>query len=607
MKTAQKVIRVAKALAKIMTRSQDVKVTISGRTAYRTPGHINVPFGDFSNPDIVSMTHGYIDHELGHEENTNHSDFAAFGIKSPTHKHILNIIEDVRMEKAVGNSYPGAKRNLETLAGLAIKHELFQEPTSKSSSIHLIQAFCLYHGRAHVLQQSCLHNFAKTTRELLIAKLGNELVDEITRLVESTDHAKDTQDAVNIAQAIIELLEQQKDDEDSGSGDSSDDNSGNSESADSDSSGDSDASSDADDDNADDSEGDDSSSSSKSDASDSSGSQDEGSDDDSESGEQEGETSDSSDPTDAQSDNKSNSSSELGGDIEQAIRDILEASDEDGLKDFHESVAEMLEDKAEDEPLAELGSGALDLLPIKKRCHLGTPFRQSEAKASGKRVFNALNRVLIDEVNSNPIHRNRGKKINQRRLSGVPVGKDRIFKRYNHQQDTSAAISFVVDASGSMDEMMEEVNACAYAFSSGLQAPGIVTETLYFAALNAEDSVYIAKSFDEKPQAKRFNVSCWGGTPTGEAMLSALTRLSVREEANKILFVITDGRSNSPQAVAKARKMAEIMNVRVVPIGINTGFIHGFREEEFKSINSVSELAGAVKHAVREKLFVKAA
>ena len=90
-------------------------------------------------------------------------------------------------------------------------------------------------------------------------------------------------------------------------------------------------------------------------------------------------------------------------------------------------------------------------------------------------------------------------------------------------------------------------------------------------------------------------------------MLSALTRLSVREEANKILFVITDGRSNSPQAVAKARKMAETMNVRVIPIGINTGFIHGFREEEFKSINSVSELAGAVKHAVREKLFVKAA
>jgi hypothetical protein len=643
-----KVIRIAKMLAKLMTSSTNMQVTIHGNQAYRTPGHINVPMGDFTDPDIVAMTHGFIDHELGHEKHTHHPTFVDFANKSPFHKHMLNIIEDVRMEKAVGSEFPGAKRNLETLAGLAIKKELFQEPTHNAPVVELIQALCLYHGRFKVLEQYCVRDFAMKARWLLSQKLGTDVVDDIVSLIESTHGAQSTADSASIAEAIINRLEEAKDNADQDDSDSSDagddadadsqddgdssdsgddaeadsqddgDSSDSGDDADADSQDDgdsSDAGDDADADSQDDGDSPDSGDDAEADSQDDGDSSDSGDDADTDS--QNDDSSDSGDDADADSQNDDSSDSGDDADADsqddgdsldsesllKALNDVLGASDEDGLDDFHKAVAEMLEQEAKEAQDEGTVDGAMPMpYPICKRFHSGSVFNVSSAKAAGKRAFNALNRVLVDEVQNNPAHRNRGKRIDPRRLAGVPAGNDRIFTRSVTQQDTSAAISFIIDASGSMEDIMPTVNECAFAFANGFQTQGVVTETLYFSALGT-NGLYLAKGFDEKPIPKRFQAVAYHGTPTGEAMMGGLVRLADRSEANKIMFVITDGASDDPSAVKKAREFADALDVRVIPIGINTGFIHGFDKEDFQSISSVSELSNAVKHAVREKLF----
>ena len=98
---AKNFIKRAKALANVMTQTKNVEVTISGSSAYRTPGAINVPNGDFSDSDWVAMVHGWIDHELGHEAHTSHEVFITAAQESSVMKNMLNCIEDIRMEKAV--------------------------------------------------------------------------------------------------------------------------------------------------------------------------------------------------------------------------------------------------------------------------------------------------------------------------------------------------------------------------------------------------------------------------------------------------------------------------------------------------------------------------
>src|SRR5690554_1898135 len=212
MNTVHQIKKIATMLGRVMAKGHsDIQVTISGRAAYRRPGQINIPMGDFSDPDVITMTHGFIDHEIGHERHTKHQCFVDAANQSSILKHMLNIIEDVRMEVCVGDEYPGAKRNLANLVELAMKRGLFSEPSDKASSIQMIQAFCLYHGRYTVTGQSVLADYAQKAESLLIEMIGMDLVQKIKSEVESTRLAKTTDDAYQIAKNILNLIQDEVD------------------------------------------------------------------------------------------------------------------------------------------------------------------------------------------------------------------------------------------------------------------------------------------------------------------------------------------------------------------------------------------------------------
>jgi hypothetical protein len=209
MSSITKVKKIAKVINTLVTGNSDVVVTVGGSIAFSEGGRINIPFGDFSNPEYMRMCHGYIDHETGHEAWTEHdtmvlmrSRYGEFGAR------IQNALEDARMEKLQGQRFPGAKINLETLWEDMIAKGYIINPFEMKEFGRVI--FSYVNNTARRMVCGYVNNYSDAGYEVLSAQLGNAFVDELTALIQNTVNAKSTHDVYNIACEICELLQQQE-------------------------------------------------------------------------------------------------------------------------------------------------------------------------------------------------------------------------------------------------------------------------------------------------------------------------------------------------------------------------------------------------------------
>ena len=611
MKSKNRVIKVARVLTKLMSDREGIQVTVSGSTAFSCGGRINIPFGDFTDPDYVSMTHGYIDHEIGHEKHT------CFSVNyiSKLHSNLCNIFEDARMEKLVGAEYPGAKLNLEKLVLLAIKKGLFCEPKSSENPLSLVLTYCLYKGRVLGAGNLCLDEYAEQALAYLRYTYDNNFIVSLTEIVHKITNTRSTRDCASMAWEVIELMKNtEEEQEEPENGDDSDDSSG---------------------DNANDEQSDDEQSDGEqSDDEQSDGEQSDGEQSDGEqsngeqsNGEQSngdqsnGEQSDDEQSDGEQSDgsstgtNESKTSAETqenGNQPSSSIKSVLQAIEDDNVEvaDFHEKIAEILGQEAEkfnpskeDSDIRDIFSNAL---PVTTRCvNMGLPFKSPELiPSAGKAVYRSLHRALIDETEELNGFRNRGRKLSSKKLVGSTLGDDRIFKTPVVENELSAAISILVDSSGSMAGGYQEIaNAVALAMSKGLQSLHVTNEIGFY---SSEMHLYIAKPYNQKHiDAKRFQVCSDVYTPSGEAMKSALMRLYRQPESKKCLFLVTDGEPSCPESFLEALELAKLFGISVAVLGVGMGreTIDGLNEKHFTKIECVSNLKSALSKIVKANLF----
>lgn len=122
--------RVMSAVASGIASRYGVKVTVSGDGAYSTvtpmqrggrtvyvpeiniPAEIRKP-----SPEAMTLMRGYLDHEAAH---VRWSDWAEVARVSSDRylKHMLNVVEDVRVERLMGAAFDGARQNLHDIAVL---------------------------------------------------------------------------------------------------------------------------------------------------------------------------------------------------------------------------------------------------------------------------------------------------------------------------------------------------------------------------------------------------------------------------------------------------------------------------------------------------------
>jgi hypothetical protein len=256
-----------------------------------------------------------------------------------------------------------------------------------------------------------------------------------------------------------------------------------------------------------------------------------------------------------------------------------------------------------------------------------------------------LRRLLEEQRRRYYIGGYKSGKLNSKSLFSVRVGNDRIFKKKNDIRDINAAVSLLIDMSGSMrsDEKVYTAMQSAYAYAmtlQQLQVPyeiyGFVTENYDNRMLTAyhnfikknpkveplivnsanPERIYAFKEFDE-PFDITSKTAMTGAGHGGCRMIQnedskhvmlALKRLSVRPERVKALFVFSDGMpaynfQDHKRAYDQLKFLADNAKPRygvdVYSVGIKSECVSKFYEK-YKVIKEVSELPSAMFDFLRK-------
>ena len=100
-------------LARILSRQYHVDVVFKGNQAYTDGKRINLPYFPEINEELYLELNGYLDHEVGHVKFTQFEEVRH--VISAYHKEMLNVVEDVRIEREMIREYPGTKFHLDSL------------------------------------------------------------------------------------------------------------------------------------------------------------------------------------------------------------------------------------------------------------------------------------------------------------------------------------------------------------------------------------------------------------------------------------------------------------------------------------------------------------
>lgn len=195
-------------VAKIVAASMGVEVVFdaSADTASTDGTRIFIPTSLIGNGDAHTATlmRGFIAHEgVGHIRHTDMAAWSAFvRDASPLGKSILNIIEDIRIERLACRVYPGIKRILnETVE--ALKPEGFFDLPTKPHPAGVVTGLLLNCLRAEELDQPL---DPIPARAMAFKMFGVALRDDILNIASLGSRGSSTTEAVVATKAILTLL-----------------------------------------------------------------------------------------------------------------------------------------------------------------------------------------------------------------------------------------------------------------------------------------------------------------------------------------------------------------------------------------------------------------
>lgn len=573
MSNIAKVKKIAKAI-NALAKNDSVKVSVGGDTAYSTGGSINIPIGDFSDPRFMQMVQGYIDHEIGHESETEHGYMArARSIGGNLMGSILNALEDARMENSRGNIYPGARINLEVLFKIAIEDEIIPNPNDmKQNIMEVIFSYILHASRELVCGYTSTH--APLALSIIRQSAGDEFADGLVELLKETPSMKSTYCAFNLSEKIYNYLNQSVNNpppKQPQAGQSQDsDDADNSTPSDS---------------------NDDDGSQGQSDSNDDDGSQ--GQSDSNDNG---GSSEGSADSSSQEGSDKSMSPPNSG--LQGAKADL------DTLHDYHEDVQGTITDKARD--CDDVDTAELQCLRIDKTDEPTMhSFDLSGWRSLSSKFARTLQKVIIDNTETLKMATSTGRRIMRSKLASSQLGNDDVFEYKEETEALDSSVMLLVDSSGSMGyENMLEANKTALGFAKAFQRMGIDIEVNYYGVYKhtqGKNEIYTAKEFGKKLDVTKFSVASSGSTPTEEALFYALIRMSNQSQQNKIVFLITDGQPDCSGSVQMVHEKLVNVGIKVIPIGLGTRSVQGFNESVYAK-NS-EEVNNALKDAIKKKLF----
>lgn len=578
---------------------------------------LQVPFSPYMTEEQWRYLRGYIDHECGHVKFTDFETYAnmyrsvvadclqykpgaSVTLKDFLHDYasmVINILEDVRIERLMGIDFPGSRTNLNTLS-----EYLFKDCCSVNMMMGEGMAGRLYSllfMRVRSLINPALEESAQLLYDDMKADVLVEDYTEYTRHLDAVWGIGDifVQDwnveraALEFIRIVIEVLEdytntaQGTNSNGTSSGDTSDSSDG---------------------DTGDSSDGDTSDSSA-------------------------GDTGDSSknanasrkksvtisaktvssmaaDLYDMQRDDKGNVSRRFL-DAVQDMMDSLEnnnqVSDEDlaFMDSMFSHTAERLDTLLDKHKMDALADGKPVYITDCSRVHALSPEQRDDMDVV---MYNLYGR-LADVLQTMTLVRHStglcGARLDAHVLHRASVGDGRIFSKKVQRLRRVTEVALLFDASGSMgvneygkSNNNEMAQCMALGCLKALRAlPGVKSSLSGFS--NGEMFVMS----DYGAPVHEVILSAVGGTPLGASLVELTSQFSDGPDVRRIILFFTDGFPDNVGSVTMALNLAKRSGIEVYGIGLQTKAINTFMDSDHSIIvNSIHELAGGMCDMLRK-------
>lgn len=596
-----------------------VKVKVGGSDAYTDGNTINLPAYNLEDLSYKDVAWGYLAHEAAHVRFTEFADFRK-AATSPIRRSIVNILEDIRIEKLMQNTYPGTKRTTEKVVEYLIQTGGFQI-IGQNEQIHpadVLSQFLLFRLRNDVLGQTALASYADTAESLLENTFPVGAVTRLIGLLSEVLQFQVTRDCVRLTDRILRMFEEEQEkarqqqqsnqsqlqgsDDSSSQSQSGQGNTDRSEDSTETSSGNSKQNNQPQgDDSQFDQDTDDSQSTQDQDASgqdDQYQSQDAGSQNDADTDDQDQDQDSQSgqshtDSTGSSADDSQDQDSEH---TLQALASVLSASEDDIPQDIFEAVQELLGSQSRNSYDADI------YMPVamdpNRNSSVGNDLMNKVLSDSGK-IRASLQGLVQSSRCDRSVNKRSGNRIDGRKLSRLIQGDSRVFECRSHKQVPNTAIHLLVDCSGSMNgiystdlnrRLIQLAIESAMALALALEGiSGVNPAVTRFPFGDSDDVVPLLKHGQKvRPNASAFSAVTNGSTPLHAALWYAASSVIATREERKVIMVLTDGQPDDECAAKAVIKRCESSRIELVGVGICFDTSHLF--DQSICINNVSEL-----------------
>ena len=577
---------------------------------------LQVPFSPYMTEEQWRYLRGYIDHECGHVKFTDFETYtnmyrsvvadclrykpgASVTLKDFLHDYasmVINILEDVRIERLMGIDFPGSRTNLNTLS-----EYLFKDCCSVSMMMGKGMAGRLYSllfMRVRSLINPALEESAQLLYDDMKADVQVENYTEYTRHLDAVWGIGDifVQDwnvecaALEFIRIVIEVLE---DYTNTTKGTRNRKSSGNISNSSAGGTGDS-----SDGDTGDSSDGDTGDSSKDAHAS-----------------RKKSVTisaktvsSMAADLYDMQRDDKGNVSRrflDAVRDMTDSLEDNNQISDADlaFMDAMFSHTAKRLDTLLDKTKMNALADGKPVYITGCSRVQALSPEQRGDMDVVMYNLYGRLADVLQTMTMVRHSTGMCGARLDARVLHRTSVGDGRIFSKKVQRLRRVTEVALLFDASGSMSlteygksNNNEMAQCMALGCLKALRAlPGVKSSLSGFS--NGEMFVMS----DYGGPVHEVILSAIGGTPLGASLVELTSQFSDGPDVRRIILFFTDGFPDNVGSVTMALNLAKRSGIEVYGIGLQTKAIHTFMDSDHSIIvNSIHELAGGMCDMLRK-------
>ena len=584
---------------------------------------LQVPFSPRMTDEQWRYLRGYIDHECGHVKFTDFETYAnmyrsvvadclqykpkaSVTLKDFLHDYasmVINILEDVRIERLMGIDFPGSRTNLNTLS-----EYLFKDCYSVSMMMGEGMTGRLY-SLLFMRVRSLINPALEESAQLLYDDMKADVQEKYTDYTRHLDAVWGIGDifvqdwnvegaALEFIRIVIEVLEDYTNTtqgtnnrkSSSNTGDSSAGGTGDSSDGDTGDSSDGDTSDSSDGDTGDSSDG--GTASRKKSVTISAKTV----------------SSMAADLYEMQRDDKGNVSRRFMDavrDMTDSLEDNNQISDADLMlvDSMFSHTAERLDKLLDKTKMNALADGKPVYITGCSRVQALSPEQRGDMDVVMYNLYGRLADVLQTMTMVRHSTGMCGARLDARVLHRTSVGDGRIFSKKVQRLRRVTEVALLFDASGSMSlteygksNNNEMAQCMALGCLKALRAlPGVKSSLSGFS--NGE--MFVMSDYGDP--VHEVILSAIGGTPLGSSLVELTSQFSDGPDVRRIILFFTDGFPDNVGAVTMALDLAKRSGIEVYGIGLQTKAIHTFMDSDHSIIvNSIHELAGGMCDMLRK-------